>query len=599
MKQTIKKYVVDTSAIIEKIPTLKIKEKKITEGEIIIPHAVIAELESQANRGKEIGIIGLDEIQGIRNLCNKKLTLTFLGERPSEHQIRHAKSGEIDAYIREIATENEAVLITADRVQAKSGKALGLEVDYIEIVKFQEELSLEKYLDNKTMSLHLKEDNYIMAKRGGPGNWNLEKVNKTKLTTDQMQEFAQEIIEKTKLDKKSYTEISKRCTTVVQYRNLRIVIVKPPISNGWEITIVHPLTKLDLEDYKIPEDLSERIEHQARGIIICGETGSGKTTLAQAIAEWYVKDNRVVKTVESPRDLQLPAQVTQYSKNFAAEGEIHDILFLSRPDNILFDEMRSTPDFTLYTDLRLAGANMIGVLHAAQAIDAVQRFISRLDTGMIPSVVDTIIFMEAGNIEKVLTLKMMVKVPSGMTESDLARPVIEVRDYQSNKLDYEIYSYGEQTVVIPVSSKTKKSGAMKLAENEIIKYFSKYDSNVTAEVISSSKAVVYIPADKIAKVIGSAGKNIEKCEKDLGIGIDIRELKIEKNNIKYSLKEDKKNLVFFSEPGKTLDIYANDKFITTAITSKKGEIKINKKSLQGRDILKVLNKKKGKIEVRA
>ena len=599
MKQTMKKYVIDTSAIIEKIPSVKIKEKKITEGEIIIPHAVVAELESQANRGKEIGLIGLDEIQEIRDLCNKKLTLTFLGERPSEHQIRHAKSGEIDAYIREIATENEAILITADLVQAKSGKALGLEVDYISIVKFQEELSLEEFLDDKTMSLHLKEDNYIMAKRGGPGNWNLEQVNKTKLTTDEMQGYAQEIIEKTKLDKKSYVEISKRYTTVVQYKNLRIVIVKPPISNGWEITVVHPLTKLNLEDYKIPEDLAERIEHQARGIIICGETGSGKTTLAQAIAEWYVNDNRVVKTVESPRDLQLPSSVTQYSKNFAGEGEIHDILFLSRPDNILFDEMRSTPDFTLYTDLRLAGANMIGVLHAAQAIDAVQRFISRLDTGMIPSVVDTIIFMEAGNIEKVLTLKMMVKVPSGMTESDLARPVIEVRDYQSNKLDYEIYSYGEQTVVIPVSETTKKSGAMKLAENEIIKYFSRYDPNVTAEVVSSSKAVVYIPEDKIAKVIGSGGKNIEKCEKDLGISIDVRELKIEKNNIKYSLQEDNKNLVFFSEPGRTLDIYANGKFITTAITSKKGEIKINKKSLQGRDILKVLNKKKGKIEVRA
>ncbi len=600
MKKIMKRYVVDTSAIIEKIPTTQIKEKKITEGEIIIPHAVIAELENQANRGKEIGLIGLEEIQEIRELCKKnKVTLSFAGERPSEHQIRHAKSGEIDAYIRELASQNSATLITADLVQAKSGKALGIEVDYIEIVKYQEKLTLEKYIDNKTMSLHLKENNYVMAKKGSPGNWKLEKVSKTKITPEQMQEFAQEIIEKTRLDRKSYTEISKKCTTVVQYQNLRIVIVKPPVSNGWEITIVHPLTKLDLEDYKLPEDLEERIEHKARGIIICGETGSGKTTLAQAIAEWYVKDNRVVKTVESPRDLQLPESVTQYSKNFTGEGEIHDILFLSRPDNILFDEMRSTPDFTLYTDLRLAGSNMIGVLHAAQAIDAIQRFIARLDTGVIPNVVDTIIFMEAGKIEKVLTLKMMVKVPSGMTESDLARPVIEVRDYKTNKLDYEIYSYGEQTVVIPISSETKKSGAMKLAENEIVKYFSKYAPSVKAEVVSSSRAVVYIPEDRIAKVIGNAGKNIEKCEKELGIGIDVRELKIEKNNIKYSLKEDKKNLVFYAEPGKTIDIYANGKFIASAITSKKGEIKINKKSVQGRDILKTLNKRKGKLEVKA
>src|SRR3989344_5755525 len=102
MKKIMKAYVIDTSAIIEKIPTSKIKEKKITEGKILIPHAVIAELENQANRGKEIGLIGLEEIQELRVLCekNKKLTLEFIGDRPSEHQIRHAKHGEIDAYIR-------------------------------------------------------------------------------------------------------------------------------------------------------------------------------------------------------------------------------------------------------------------------------------------------------------------------------------------------------------------------------------------------------------------------------------------------------------------------------------------------------------------
>ncbi len=592
------KYVIDTSAIIEKIVSSKIKNKKITKGQILIPHAVIAELENQANRGKEIGLIGLEEIQEIRDLTKKTLTLEFIGDRPSEHQIKHAKSGEIDAYIRDLAFQNDATLITADIVQAKSAKALGISVDFIEVVKYQEELTLQKYLDNQTMSLHLKEGNYVMAKKGAPGNWQLEQVTKTKLTPEQMQTYAQEIIEKTRLDKKSYTEISKKCTTVVQYKNLRIVIVKPPIANGWEITVVHPLTKLNLEDYKLPEELEERIERQARGIIICGETGSGKTTLAQAVAEWYVRDNRVVKTVESPRDLQLPESVTQYSKNFASEGEMHDILFLSRPDNILFDEMRSTPDFTLYTDLRLAGSNMIGVLHAAQAIDAVQRFIARLDTGVIPNVVDTIIFMEAGKIEKVLTLKMMVKVPSGMTESDLARPVIEVRDYNTNKLDYEIYSYGEQTIVIPVTSSKKSSGANKLAEKEVEKYFSKYSSAIKAELLNSSKVAIYVPEDLIAKIIGNAGKNIEKCEKELGIGIDVRKVKLEKNKIDYTIKEDKKSITFYAEPGKTLEIYANGKFIASAITSKKGELKINKKSLQGKDLLKALNKKRCNLEVR-
>jgi ATPase len=261
--------------------------------------------------------------------------------------------------------------------------------------------------------------------------------------------------------------------------------------------------------------------------------------------------------------------------------------------------MRSTPDFQLYTDLRLAGSNMIGVLHAAEAIDAVQRFISRLDIGMIPSVVDTIIFMKSGEIEKVLNLKMLVKVPSGMTESDLARPIVEVRDELTNNLDYEIYTYGEQTVVIPISNtSTKSSGALKLAEREIENFFSKYSKSVQVEVLSTNKAVVYVPENKISKIIGQAGKNITQCEKDLGMSIDIRELKEEKNQADFDLEENKKNYIFCVDPGTSIEIYAGNKFITSAISSKKGEVKINKNSLQGKDITKALHKKI-KIEVKA
>ena len=121
--------------------------------------------------------------------------------------------------------------------------------------------------------------------------------------------------------------------------------------------------------------------------------------------------------------------------------------------------------FNLYTDLRLAGSNLVGVLHAATTIDAVQRFIGRLDVGMIPSVLDTIIFIEKGTIEKLLTLRMIVKVPSGMTEADLARPIVEVSDFMTSKVLYEIYSYGEETVVIPLIEE-KQSPTKLLAEKQ-------------------------------------------------------------------------------------------------------------------------------------
>jgi len=38
-----------------------------------------------------------------------------------------------------------------------------------------------------------------------------------------------------------------------------------------------------------------------------------------------------------------------------------------------------------------------------------------------------------------------------MVERDLARPVVEVRDFMNEKLEYEIYTFGEQTIVMPVS----------------------------------------------------------------------------------------------------------------------------------------------------
>ncbi len=588
-------YVVDTSVLVERLVS-KMIEKKEIKGRILIPHAAVAELENQANHGQEIGFLGLEEIQKIRE--EKDVEVEFVGSRPTETQIKYAKSGEIDAYIRELAYNNEATLITADMVQAESGKAFGIKVLYMKSRKYEGSLSIEKYFDEQTMSVHIKQDLEVHAKKGAPGNWSLHTVSKEKLSAEQIEELAKEIAEKTKLDSESFTEIERKYSTVVQYKNYRIVIVRPPVSDGWEITIVRPIKKVSFEEYHIPEKLKTRIEESAKGIIVCGETGSGKSTFVQAIAEDYVKRNRIVKTVESPRDLQLPDQVTQYSKNFARDSEIHDILFLSRPDNIIFDEVRDTPDFKIYTDLRLAGANVIGVLHASEPIDAVQRFISRLDTGMIPSVVDTIIFIAAGAVKKVHALRMVVKVPSGMMEADLARPVVEVSDYLNNKLEYEMYSYGEQTVVVPVSEERKKSGIKMLAEAQIEQYFKMFTSHVKAELISDNKAVVQVNEEDIPKLIGTGGRNIEQTEKALGISIEIQEFKREKGSIPFEMKEEKKHIIIFAEPGMNVDVMIDNKMVLSAFTSKKGMIKIHKSSNIGKDIVRAMAQKKN-VQLRA
>lgn len=123
-----KSYVVDTSAVINKF--LHILIKKGLSGKLIVPNAVMAELENLANKGKEEGFDGLEEITKLHESKNK-LNLYFYGLRPNEQQIKFAKSGEIDALIREIARKTKSILITSDLVQAKSAQAYGLKVVYL------------------------------------------------------------------------------------------------------------------------------------------------------------------------------------------------------------------------------------------------------------------------------------------------------------------------------------------------------------------------------------------------------------------------------------------------------------------------------------
>jgi len=91
----------------------------------------MAELENLANKGKEEGFVGLEEVAKLHSYKEQGIKVHFQGTRPNEMQIRYAKSGEIDALVRNIAKNNKAILITADLVQAKSAQAYGLQVIFL------------------------------------------------------------------------------------------------------------------------------------------------------------------------------------------------------------------------------------------------------------------------------------------------------------------------------------------------------------------------------------------------------------------------------------------------------------------------------------
>lgn len=387
---------------------------------------------------------------------------------------------------------------------------------------------LDTFFTATTMSVHIQKGQKIVSKKGKPGARKLYRDGKL-WTKKQVLDLIQDILQAVENSEDGYIEIQRSASTVIQLWPYRIVIVEPPVANTHEITIVRPVAKLLLADYTLSEDMTQRLLHDAKGILIAWAPGEGKTTFAQALIEEIAKQEVIIKTIESPRDLVVSSSITQYSFSHAPHDEIRDILLLSRPDYSVYDEVRNTPDFHLYTDLRLTGIGLIGVMHATQAIDAIQRFIGVLNMGTVAQVIDTIIFIQSGQVAEILALEQVVTTPSGMTSEDLARPVIYVHSLLSKEKIYEIYSYGDNVVVMPLDKVSttniqKEPALVKYAKQAIqdhIQELIQYRCHI--EITWQNNLTLYVPPAIKGRVIGRQGARIEEIQKITWFSISVRD----------------------------------------------------------------------------
>ena len=630
----------DTSVLIDGRITSMIKTGDYKGATIIVPEAVVAELEAQANQGREIGFSGLNELQALCRLADEKvIELKFSGTRPTLEQVKLASGGEIDALIRNIAIENAAQFITSDSVQAEVARAKGLNVIYLkpQVTDFVP-LGIDQFFDEHTIAVYLKERICPVAKKGTINAMKLVKIRDHLTTEYELRTLAQEILERAKRDPDGFIEVEKRGITVVQIGSMRIAIARRPFSDGMEITAVRPIVDMTLEDYAKADVIKSRLAGEKRGLIIAGSPGSGKTTLAQSVATYLSENGFVVKTMEAPRELQVPDQITQYTMLDGSMQNTADILMLVRPDFVIFDELRKNEDFRIFADMRLAGMGMVGVVHATDVRDALQRFSDRVDYGVLSQIINTIIYVKEGVITRIYDLGFTIKVPEGMADEMHVRPVTTVTDYDTGALAFDVFRYDGETIIMPVMRSADRKAAppptvsrgipavptaqitpqirtpgfeppprdegdertaWKLSEKEIQREIGRYtDGAVDVQMISDTKAVVYIDDKDVPAAIGKGGKNISAIVNKIGIGIDIKpksdldKSKKEENEFNLGggvkIQTDKKQLTIVAPDhnGKIVDVFAGKEYLFTATVNETGEIHLSKNSSIAQEMIR-------------
>lgn len=583
------KIVADASVIINGLLAEQIESGSVRNADIIVPQAVLDVLQFQASSRQEQGLVGLDRLDRLKRASSKYgLSVHIEGRHLGAESMELAGSGMADSATVDAARDCGATLYTSDAVQRMVAAAQDVQTVFLRESQKRAEPSFVRYFESDTMSVHLKEEQKPLAKTGSPGSSELVTLKEEPTSRGALREMAAQILDAAE-SSGNMLEMSKTGASVVQYGSYRIAITHPPFSESLEITIVHPTTKMSLEEYGLPESLMGSLRGKAEGVVIAGSPGSGKSTLASGLANFYSRSGKVVKTLESPRDLQVDPDITQYGKIDGSFEDAADILLLVRPDYTIFDEVRRREDFAVFADLRMSGVGMVGVVHATAPLDAIQRFIGKIELGMIPNVLDTVLFVDGGKVAKVYGLKLVVKVPTGMTESDLARPVIEVRDFGDGALEHEIYTFGEENVIVPVSGDAGKTGVERLAEDRIADAFRRYDPGVRVTVRTSGSAEVAVYERSIPAIIGRGGSNIEEMQKELGMHLDVVPRKNAEphgdDGMHFSLSESRGALYLTVDRAHTCEhaeIYSDGECIGPARVGRKGQIKIPRHSRMGR-----------------
>jgi pilus assembly protein CpaF len=117
-----------------------------------------------------------------------------------------------------------------------------------------------------------------------------------------------------------------------------------------------------------------------RTLLISGGTGTGKTTLLNALAQYIPEDERIVTIedtaellIDKPNIVGFECQNDTFKKPLSMEQLLRTAL-RCRPDRIIVGEVRGTEARTLLDSLNTGHSGSLATIHANSAAKALRRF---------------------------------------------------------------------------------------------------------------------------------------------------------------------------------------------------------------------------------
>jgi ATPase len=233
-----------------------------------------------------------------------------------------------------------------------------------------------------------------------------------------------------------------------------------------------------------------------------------------------------------------------------------------------------------------------------------------VELGIIPQVVDTVIHLVDGQVTQVLELRFTVKVPAGMMQADLARPVISVSDFRKKRELFEIYSYGDQVVVMPVDQSGGggwppggRGGRLAPRDIKAAVEAVGLHGDADIEVGPGGTTVVVDPRDA-RRVIGPRGEQVRALERELGVRLRVVSRRGgaspadgapaagEGREWHPRLRATGKTVFIHLEPrlaGESVEVMLDGELLMEADVGPKGSVRVSRRSAQGRKLARAVN----------